>query len=303
MKPLHIGILVIVAAVGGAVVMKVLDRPQAPTPAVAQNPAPAAAPAAQPAPPAAEPEAKPEPAAEPSVAEHRARPKPARRERAVPKDNPEPVAVAQNTPPPAAAPAPAPVAAPPAPAPEPVAPPPPPPPPPQVTLNAGLLIPVRLIDGLSTERNVTGDSFTGSLDQLLVVNGLVIAERGARVEGRVVSSDKGGRVKGVASIAVQLTRIHLSDGQTISVQTDSFERDAEASKKTDAAKVGAGAAIGAIIGAIAGGGKGAAVGAGVGGGAGAGDVLLTRGKPATLPSETKISFRLNTPLTVTEQQR
>ena len=172
-----------------------------------------------------------------------------------------------------------------------------------MTLNAGLLIPVRLIDGLSTERNVTGDSFTGSLDQPLVVDGLVIAERGSRVEGKVVSSDKGGKVKGTASIAVQLTRIHLSDGQTISVQTDSFEQQAESSKKTDAAKVGAGAAIGALIGALAGGGKGAAIGAGVGGGAGGGDVLLTRGKPATIASETKISFRLNTPLSVTERQR
>jgi hypothetical protein len=172
-----------------------------------------------------------------------------------------------------------------------------------VTLNAGMLLPVRLIDGLSTERNHPGDTFTGTLDQPLVVDGLVIAERGARVEGRVANTDQGGKVSGVASIAVQLTRIHLSDGQTISVQTDNFERKAETTHKTDAAKVGAGAAIGAIIGAIAGGGKGAAIGAGVGGGAGAGDVMLTRGKPATLPSETKISFRLSAPITVSERQQ
>jgi hypothetical protein len=171
-----------------------------------------------------------------------------------------------------------------------------------VTLNAGMLFPVRLIDGLSTERNHPGDTFTGTLDQPLVVDGFVIAERGARVEGRVANTDEGGKVSGVASIAVQLTRIRLSDGQTISVQTDNFERKAESSHKTDAAKVGAGAAVGAIIGAIAGGGKGAAIGAGVGGGAGAGDVLLTRGKAATLPSETKISFRLSAPVTVTERQ-
>ncbi len=49
-----------------------------------------------------------------------------------------------------------------------------------------------------------------------------------------------------------------------------------------------------MIGALAGGGKGAAIGAGVGGGAGAGDVMLTR-KPAALPSETRITFRLKTP--------
>lgn len=296
MKPFHVGLLVIAAAVGGAVVMKVWQSPQtpAPAPAVAQSPAPTA-------PSALPPAAEPAPAPAPAAAEHKTRPKP-KPARAPRQDNPEPAEVARNTPPPAAAPASQPqqaVAAPPAQ--EAPQPPPPPPPPPQVTLKPGMLIPVRLIDGLSTERNNTGDAFTGSLDQPLVVDGIVIAERGARVEGRVVSSDKGGKVKGVASISIQLTRIHLSDGQTIAVQTDSFERDAEASKKTDAAKVGAGAAIGAIIGAIAGGGKGAAVGAGVGGGAGAGDVLLTRGKPATIASETRISFRLNAPLTVTER--
>jgi hypothetical protein len=164
------------------------------------------------------------------------------------------------------------------------------------------LIPVRLLDGLSSERNNPGDSFTGTLDQALVVDRLVIAERGSRVEGRVVSSDRGGKVQGVAALAVELTRIHLSDGQTISIRTESFERHAENTHRQDATKVGAGAAVGAIIGAIAGGGKGAAIGAGVGGGAGAGDVLLTRGKPVTLPSETRLTFRLSTPVTVTERQ-
>ena len=62
-----------------------------------------------------------------------------------------------------------------------------------------------------------------------------------------------------------------------------------------------GAAVGAVIGAAAGGGKGAAIGAGAGGGAGAGDVMLTRGKPATLPTETRITFRLRAPLTLTER--
>ena len=63
-----------------------------------------------------------------------------------------------------------------------------------------------------------------------------------------------------------------------------------------------GAAGGAAIGAIAGGGKGAAIGAGAGGAAGAGTVLATRGKPAALPSETRITFRLAAPVTLTERK-
>lgn len=180
-------------------------------------------------------------------------------------------------------------------------PPPSPPEPHKVTLNAGLLLPVRLVDGLSSERNAPGDAFLATLDQELVVDGFVIAERGARVEGRVVASDRGGKMKGVAGIAVELTRLHTSDGQNVAIRTDSFERHAEQTRGGDVEKVAVGAAVGAVIGAAAGGGKGAAIGAGVGGGAGAGDVMLTRGKPATLPSETRISFRLRAPLTLTEQ--
>jgi len=180
-------------------------------------------------------------------------------------------------------------------------PPPAPPEPHRVTLNAGTLIPVRLVDGLTSERNLPGDSFTATLDKELVVDGFVIVERGARVEGRVVASDKGGRVKGVSSLSVELVRLRTSDGQTVAIQTDGFERRAEETRRQDAEKIGGGAALGAVIGAIAGGGKGAAIGAGVGGGAGAGTVMATRGNAATLPSETRVTFRLKAPVTITEK--
>ncbi len=313
MKPLQIALLVVAGAAGGAIIMKMSEHPaQEAAPVVAQSTQ--TTPEVQ-APPAAD--ANPEPVAEPESSEPSPAPRTAARAKKVhhnASQQSQPVEVAQNTPPPA----PEPVAAP-APAPEPVAPsppppppaqpvdvappaPPPPPPPPQVTLTAGTLIPVRLIDSLTTERNNPGDTFAANLDSPLVVDGLVIAERHARVEGRVVSSDKGGKVKGTAVLSIEITRIHLSDGQTIDVHSDSFTKHADETHGTDAAKVGGGAAIGAIIGAIAGGGKGAAIGAGAGGGIGAGDVLLTRGKPATLASETRITFRLDQPLTVTEKR-
>jgi hypothetical protein len=150
-----------------------------------------------------------------------------------------------------------------------------------------MLIPVRLVDGLSSERNMAGDTFIATLDKELVVDGFVIAERGARAEGRVVASDRGGKVAGVAGLTVELTRLRTSDGQDVAIQTASFEKRAQPARLQDAGRVGAGAAIGA--GALA------------GGGAGAGDVLLTRGDAARLPSETRISFRLRAPVTLTER--
>jgi len=170
-----------------------------------------------------------------------------------------------------------------------------------VTLDAGSLISVRLNETLSTDKLKPGDTFTATLDRPLVVNNLVIAERGARVQGRVIEVQQAGRVKGVAELAIHLVQIHTSDGQDVAIQTDAFHKAGPTSTKQDAAKIGAGAAVGAIIGAIAGGGKGAGVGAAAGGAAGTGTVLATRGKPAVLPAETRIDFRLSAPVTITER--
>jgi len=132
-----------------------------------------------------------------------------------------------------------------------------------VTLTAGTLIPARTVEGLSSDRNQAGDGFTATLGALLVVNGLVITERGARLEGKVVQAEKVGRVKGVAELAIELTQIRTSDGQRVPIETESFIKHGQTSKGEDAAKIGGGAALGAI----AGGGKGAAIGTAVGGAA------------------------------------
>jgi len=55
----------------------------------------------------------------------------------------------------------------------------------KVTLNAGMLLPVRLVDGLSSEHAAPGDAFPATLDKELVVDGFAIAERGA-VWGRLL---------------------------------------------------------------------------------------------------------------------
>jgi hypothetical protein len=216
--------------------------------------------------------------------------------------DPAPQQVAQNT-------APAPVSQPvvnptPVVREEPRAPEPPPKPEPRsVTINPGTTLSVRLEESLSTDRSYPGDKFRASLAAPLTVNGLVIAERGARVQGRVAEIDKGGKMQGVSHLALELTSLTTSDGQNVALRTERFRKQAETTHGRDAAKIGGGAALGAIIGAIAGGGKGAAIGAGVGGAAGAGDVALTRGKAAEIPVETKLTFRIADPVTVTERVR
>ncbi|MBL8215398.1 MAG: hypothetical protein JNK87_32055 [Bryobacterales bacterium] len=184
----------------------------------------------------------------------------------------------------------------------PVAPPPPPAPPNQVTIPAGSKVTVRLGQALSTERAQVGDSFVATLDQPLVSEGFVLAERGARVTGKITASDPGGKVKGVSLLGLELTSFRTSDGQTVEIKTVEFRKEAESNTKNDAAKVAVGAGVGAALGAIFGGGKGAAIGAGSGAAAGTGVVLATRGKAANLPAETRLTFQIQAPVTVTEKR-
>jgi hypothetical protein len=179
--------------------------------------------------------------------------------------------------------------------------PPPPPAPHVVTLQSGTNLVVRLGETVSTEHNYTGDTFRGTLDVPLVIDGFIIADKGSKVLGKVASAQKAGRVEGAAELQLTIVEINTTDGQRIPVETGFFEKRASGRGGEEAAKIGGGAALGAIIGAIAGGGKGAAIGAGVGGGAGTGAVLLTHGKPALLPAETRLTFQLNRPATITEK--
>ena len=178
----------------------------------------------------------------------------------------------------------------------------PPPVPQTVTLPAGTLIQIRLAERLASNRNFAGDAFAAVLDHELVVDGWVIAEAGARVYGRIVNLSQAGRIKGTANMTLELTSITTSDGQKIRLHTATFLRKGDTSKSADTAKIGVGAVVGAAIGGAIGGGPGAAIGAASGGAIGAGTVLATRGKATALEVETRLSFRLDDPVTVTERR-
>ena len=167
-----------------------------------------------------------------------------------------------------------------------------------VTIPSGTVLAVRLIDTLNSNDLRAGDRFRATLDAPIHADGMAVAAAGSTVEGRVVDAQQAGRVSGVAELRVELDRLMLSNGQTVTLLTDTVTEFGETSKKADVAKVGAGTAIGAVLGAIGGGGKGAAIGAASGAGAGTAGVLLTRGRPVILTPETRLSFQLRSPVSV-----
>jgi hypothetical protein len=166
-------------------------------------------------------------------------------------------------------------------------------------LNAGQVIIIRTTRELSTKTIKTGDVFSAILEEPITVDGWVVAPAGAKVDGRIVEADKGGRLRGKASLSIELTTLTTGDGQKVDIVTSPTSTEAAASKGKDAAKIGIGAGAGAAIGAIAGGGTGAAVGAVLGGGAGA----ALRGEAADIPAETVLAFELRSPVTIQEAKK
>ena len=145
----------------------------------------------------------------------------------------------------------------------------------------------------------TGDAFSAILEEPITVGEWVVARSGARVDGRVVEADKGGRLKGKANLQIELTSLTTNDGQKIEIVTSPLGSQAATNKGKEAAKVGVGAGAGAAVGAIAGGGKGAAIGAVLGGGAGA----AMRGDAAEIPAESVMSFALRSPVRIEERKK
>jgi len=93
-----------------------------------------------------------------------------------------------------------------------------------VTLPAGTNVAIRLGEMLSTDHNYGGDTFRAALESPVIADGFIIADRGSKVLGRIVSAQKAGRIEGVSDLTLALTEINTTDGQRIAVGTNTYEK-------------------------------------------------------------------------------
>ena len=176
-------------------------------------------------------------------------------------------------------------------------------PPQSLTLPAGTVIRVRTDEWLSSEQNFPGDAFSAVLDQPIVIDGWVVARRGQSETGRVAVAKKAAHGGGTSQLGVQLSEFTMVDGQRVSLQTELVQTSAGGpSSGQKAAVIGTTTGIGAAIGAVADGGPGAAIGAAAGAVAGAIGVQSTRGRPTVIAPETVLSFRLESPITISTER-
>ncbi len=174
-------------------------------------------------------------------------------------------------------------------------------PPHVVTLKQGTMLRVRIGETIAASARQPGDEFLATLEEPLVIDGFIIADRGAHVQGRIVEAQPAGKVKGVSRLGLELASIHTTDNQWVKIRTEEYVQEGKTAKKRDLAEVIGGSGLGALIGAAAGGGPGAAIGAATGGMAGGAVVLSQRGPDATVPVETRITFRVAQPVHITEK--
>jgi hypothetical protein len=167
----------------------------------------------------------------------------------------------------------------------------------EVTIPAGTPLSVALTSGVSSNGSSVEDAVSATLQRPIVIDGLTVVSSGAAVSGYVTEATRAGRVKGRARVAFRLTSLRAGEAR-YEIRTSAIAREAQATKKEDAVKIGIGAGAGAVVGAIAGGKKGAAIGTAVGAGGGTGVVLATRGEEVSFSGGSVVTTQLTAPVTV-----
>jgi len=164
-----------------------------------------------------------------------------------------------------------------------------------LTVPPGTNLVVRVASEISSGSAKAGDRFQGHLDQDLLVQGRLVAPRGAKAWGRVAEAKSGTGTGGEPVLGLQLTDIDVG-GRVVAVTTETRTYTAEGKKP--AKKIVGGAALGAGIGAIIDGGEGAAWGAGIGAVAGTAAAAGSPGNQVAVGAGTALEFRLAQPVSI-----
>lgn len=168
----------------------------------------------------------------------------------------------------------------------------------EFTVPQGATLSLRLATGVSSGTARVEDRVEATLAEAVSVGGTDVLPAGSRLEGSVAAVQASGKVRGLARITLHFTSV-ATPGRDGRYDIDAtYSETAEATKGSDATKIGIGAGAGAAIGGLLGGKGGAAKGAAIGGGAGTAVVLSTKGEEVERPAGTRLTVRLKRSLDV-----
>jgi len=158
-------------------------------------------------------------------------------------------------------------------------------------LPEGTPITIRLQSAVSSGSSKTGDSFEGTLDDPIVIEGQTAIPRGAAVTGRVLAAKASGRLHNPGYLRIALVSVRV-DEKPVAIETSSLFVKGGSHEKRNLAMIGGGTGAGALIGGVAGGGKGALIGSAIGAAGGTGTAYATGKKEVSFGEERRLTFRL-----------
>lgn len=109
----------------------------------------------------------------------------------------------------------------------------------RVTLPPDSIISVRIADEINSNKNHTGDIFTGIVDPSVLIHDQVVIPRGTEAHVRMAEDKKGGHIHGKAQVRLELVSL-VVNGRRLEVESDPETRDqgAAAAKAKAEAKSG-----------------------------------------------------------------
>lgn len=172
-------------------------------------------------------------------------------------------------------------------------------------IPAGTTLEIRTNQTIDAQTAAPGQTYSAVVVRnVMDKNGGVAIPHGAGATLVVRDASRQGKVQGRSELVVDVGSVNIN-GHPYRLETSGFVekgREGVGANKRTAEFTGGGGLFGTIIGAVAGGGKGAAIGALSGAAAGAATQSLTRGKPAVIPAEAVLRFRLEAPIRIREMQ-
>jgi hypothetical protein len=89
----------------------------------------------------------------------------------------------------------------------------------RVTLPPDSIISVRIADEISSNKNHTGDIFTGIVDPSVLIHNQVVIPRGTEAHVRMAEDKKGGHIHGKAEVRLELISL-VVNGRRLGVESD-----------------------------------------------------------------------------------
>lgn len=180
----------------------------------------------------------------------------------------------------------------------PVTPPPPKPRVEELVIPKDEVLGIKIDQSLSSETASVEDRVSARLSRDVAVDGRTAIPAGTKLEGVVVSVERGGKMRGRAKLGLQFSTLILADGLRVPIETTVIFREGAAPGPEATAKIGASAVVGAAVGAAVGGKKGAAIGSGAGAAGGTAAVMAGGRNEAVFASGAPLTLRLVAPVTI-----